>query len=108
MNNRNFEFPTSWKKFFIRKRNIQFAWGPTQNKDFKNFNYIEFTIASFTGGSGTIYLDELTFEEIIDTAKTELKIYPTKLKSLIDGDNNSSFSSKAKNFIFCDRFRKKF
>jgi hypothetical protein len=61
-NNRNYEFPVDWKKFSVRKRNIQFAWGPTQDKNFSEFSFIEFTIASFTGGKGTIYLDDLTFE----------------------------------------------
>lgn len=108
MNNRNFDFPSDWKKFFVRKRNIQFAWGPSQNKDFRNFSYIEFTVASFNGGSGTIYLDELNFEEILDTTKSELKIYPANLNIIIDGNNKTSYSSTSKQISFITDFGKSF
>lgn len=95
MNNQNFEFPRNWKKFSVRKRNILFAWGSTQSKDFSSFKYLEFTIASFTGGSGTIFLDELEFEEIIDTGEIKLKIYP-EIKSIIDNDHKTQFSTSQK------------
>lgn len=108
MNNRNFEFPSDWEKFLVRKRNIQFAWGPAQNKDLNHISYIEFTIASFTGGSGTIYLDELTFEEIVDTIQSELKIFPTELKVLLDNDEKSSFLTAKKEFSFTVDFGKLF
>lgn len=106
MNNRNFEFPTEWKKFFVRKRNIQFAWGPTEDKDFKQFDYIEFTIASFTGGSGTIFIDELYFEEIIDTASYQIEIFPKNLISIIDDNPRTKFISKKSNLDFVIDFGK--
>ena len=64
MNNRNYEFPTEWTKFIVKKRHINFAWGPIQDKSFKKFSRIEFTIASYVGGSGWIELDELEFKEL--------------------------------------------
>jgi len=100
MNNRNFEFPRDWKKFFVRKRNIQFAWGPTEDKDFKHFDYLEFTIASFTGGSGTIFLDELYFEEIIDTISYQMEVFPKNLISIIDENPRTKFISHESNLNF--------
>lgn len=64
VNNRNFDFPEDWRKIKIKKRHINFAWGPTQDKSLKRIDRIEFTIASYVGGKGTIYIDELTFEEL--------------------------------------------
>lgn len=106
MNNRNFEFPIEWKKFFVRKRNVQFAWGPTGDKDFKQFDYIEFTIASFTGGSGTIFIDELYFEEIIDTTNYQINIFPESLISIIDEYPQTKFISQKKNLDFVIDFGK--
>lgn len=64
VNKRNYEFPTDWKKISYKKRHIGFAWGPVENKALFATERLEFTIASFNGGKGTIYLDELTFEEL--------------------------------------------
>ncbi len=63
-NNRNYTFPTEWTKIKIKKRHISFAWGPTQDKSLKRIDRLEFTIASFVGGKGTVYIDELKFEPL--------------------------------------------
>ncbi len=64
MNNRNYEFPEEWKKITIKKRHLSFAWGPFADKTLRKTNRLEFTIASYTGGKGTIYLDELKYEAL--------------------------------------------
>lgn len=64
VNNRNYEFPTEWKKIIIKKRHINFAWGPTNDQSLNRIDRIEFTIASFTGGKGKIIIDSLTFENL--------------------------------------------
>lgn len=64
MNNRNYTFPKDWTKFTVKKRHIEFAWGPTQDKSLKKINHIEFTIAAFNGGKGWIELDDLYFEKL--------------------------------------------
>jgi len=107
-NNRNFEFPKNWQKFSVKKRNIQFAWGPTQDKSFSEFSYLEFTISSFTGGNGTIWLDELTFEEIKDTLPLEIKISPKTLYNLIDGNEKTKVTSNKTKFSFTISFNKNY
>nr|MCU0345067.1 hypothetical protein [Ignavibacterium sp.] len=47
VNNRNYEFPKEWKKIKIKKRHINFAWGPIDDQSLKRIDRIEFTIASF-------------------------------------------------------------
>ncbi|MHC1704392.1 MAG: discoidin domain-containing protein [Tenuifilaceae bacterium] len=72
VNNRNFEFPHEWKKIRIKKRHINFAWGPTTDQSLKRVDRIEFTVASFVGGKGTIWIDNLSFEPL----KPETENYP--------------------------------
>ncbi len=64
VNNRNYDFPTEWKKITIKKRHISFAWGPTTDQHLKRIDRIEFTLSSFVGGKGTIWLDNLKFEPL--------------------------------------------
>ncbi len=64
VNNRNYDFPVEWKKITIKKRHINFAWGPAADHSLKRVDRIEFTIASFVGGKGTIWIDDLKFEPL--------------------------------------------
>ncbi len=64
VSNRNYTFPTEWKKIRIKKRHIQFAWGPTDDHNIKRVDRIEFTVASFVGGKGTLWIDNLRFEPL--------------------------------------------
>lgn len=62
VNQRNFVFPSEWKKIKIKKRNIDFAWGPNYSAKPPRIDRIEFTIASMVGGKGSIWIDDLKFE----------------------------------------------
>jgi hypothetical protein len=64
VNNRNYDFPKEWRKVRVKKRHINFAWGPTNDQALKRIDRIEFTIASFVGGKGTIWIDDLKFEPL--------------------------------------------
>ena len=75
VNNRNYDFPNEWKKIRIKKRHINFAWGPTNDLDLKRIDRIEFTIASFVGGKGTVWIDDLKFEQL----SPETNVYPQPL-----------------------------
>lgn len=75
VNRRNFAFPDEWETMRIRKRHIEFAWGPTHDRTLNRVDRIEFTIASFVGGKGTIWLDNLRFEPLPPPAET----YPVPL-----------------------------
>lgn len=72
VNNRNFDFPKEWKKIRIKKRHINFAWGPIADHSLKRIDRIEFTIASYVGGKGTVWIDELKFEPL----EPETNVYP--------------------------------
>ncbi len=61
---RNYDFPEHWKKITIKKRDISFAWGPTQDKSLHHIYKIEFTVSSATGGKGKLFLDSLLFRKL--------------------------------------------
>ncbi|MDD2550605.1 MAG: hypothetical protein PHD00_10985, partial [Bacteroidales bacterium] len=75
VNNRNYDFPQEWTKIRIKKRHISFAWGPTESRELKRVDRIEFTVASFVGGKGTVWIDDLRFEPL----KPETESYPLPL-----------------------------
>jgi hypothetical protein len=92
VNNRNYTFPAEWKKIRIKKRHISFAWGPTNDQNLKRIDRIEFTIASFVGGKGTIWIDDLRFEPL----PPETDSYQTPIIS------SNSTAKKSKTEYICD------
>ncbi|MCK9280561.1 MAG: hypothetical protein M0P71_08070 [Melioribacteraceae bacterium] len=63
-NSINYTFPIDWQKIKIKKRHISFAWGPIADQSLNKFDKIEFTIASYSGGKGSMIIDDLYFEEL--------------------------------------------
>lgn len=90
VNNRNFDFPNQWKKIIFKKRHINFAWGPTNDKTLKKIDRIEFTIASAVGGKGTVYIDELMFEEL-PPENAPLKEPIISASSILNKNNDVKF-----------------
>jgi hypothetical protein len=70
-------FRKTGKKSAFAKGILSFAWGPTEDRDLKRIDRIEFTVASFVGGKGTIWLDDLTFEPL----PPEIDVYPDPIFS---------------------------
>lgn len=101
VSNRNYDFPTEWKKITIKKRHISFAWGPTTDQHLKRIDRIEFTIASFVGGKGTVWLDDFKFEALppetstypapVATASSSLKNHTPA--SIVDNSDKTSWQS---------------
>ncbi|HET9227353.1 MAG TPA: discoidin domain-containing protein [Thermoanaerobaculia bacterium] len=64
VNRRNFQFPREWTQVRIKKRHIQFAWGPLGGGEIRDVAALELAITAGTGGKGYILLDELTLTEL--------------------------------------------
>jgi F5/8 type C domain len=64
VNRRNFEFPREWKKITVKKRHVAFAWGPAGGGELQRAAALEITVTAGSGGKGSVWLDELTFEEL--------------------------------------------
>ena len=102
VNNRNYSFSREWKKIRVKKRHIQFAWGPTADQHLQRVDRIEFTVASFVGGKGTLWIDDLTFEPLPPessvypapavTASSALQDHPPKL--ITDNSDDTFWRSK--------------
>lgn len=58
-NRRHFEFPAAWDSLASRKRHISFAWGPAGGGDIRHVASIEFAVTAGSGGTGTVWLDDL-------------------------------------------------
>jgi hypothetical protein len=60
----NLEFPRQWQHVVIRKRQVEFAWGPTKQRTLTHVSRIEFVVAAGAGGgAGSIYISGLTLRE---------------------------------------------
>jgi hypothetical protein len=64
VNRRSFEFPREWTKIRLKKRHIQFAWGPAGGGEIRKVAALEIAITAGTGGKGYVLLDELTLREL--------------------------------------------
>jgi hypothetical protein len=82
VNRRAFKFPGDWKRIMYRPRHIGFAWGPAGPVPLKKLGYIEFGVASASGGKGTVDLDSLTFEPLADEAAPPEPKWSTDGKSM--------------------------
>lgn len=60
---RDYEFPPDWKQVIIKKSRLAFAWGPSGGAPMKKLGYLEIAISSGTGGKGSVWFDDLRFEE---------------------------------------------
>ncbi|HSD71220.1 MAG TPA: discoidin domain-containing protein [Thermoanaerobaculia bacterium] len=63
-NRRNFEFPREWTRIAVKKRHISFAWGPAERGELARAASLEITVTAGSGGKGSVWLDELTFEKL--------------------------------------------
>ncbi len=55
-------FPADWRQLAIRDARVEFAWGDAPAAQPAEIGFIEFAIAAGTGGRGSLWLDELTWE----------------------------------------------
>jgi hypothetical protein len=61
----NFEVSGDWQEIRIKRRQIEFAWGPTQDRALHEFASIEFGIsAGRDGGTGNLWFDQLTLKVV--------------------------------------------
>lgn len=119
ISNRNYKFPTEWTKIKIKKRHLTFAWGPSGGTPPTRFDRIEFTIASFVGGKGSVWIDDLKFEPL----PTETNVFPepvvsatssmsgNKANNVLDNSLNTTWESKnarPQNLIFNLKQRREF
>jgi hypothetical protein len=62
VNRPGYVFPKDWTQVSYRKRHIEKAWGPGQDKTLRRTTAVEFTLYSKVGGKGTVCFDRLTMQ----------------------------------------------
>ncbi|MEO0629592.1 MAG: hypothetical protein AAFY46_02550, partial [Planctomycetota bacterium] len=64
VNRRAFVPPDDWTTHTNRRRHFEFAWGPSDGAPLESTSFIEFAIASHSGGKGEILIDRLEYEPL--------------------------------------------
>lgn len=99
---KDFEFPSEWRRIKIKKRQISFAWGPTEDRSLRRIHSLEFVVgAGRGGGSGEIEIDDLEFRELPPPPTHFPALIATASSSLsggeagraVDGDPRTSWRS---------------
>ncbi len=101
----NYTFSGDWQQVRIKRRQIDFAWGPIEDKTLRRFESIEFVVsAGEEGGKGNLWFDRLGLKPIapVDTslqpmsaASSELNGHPAE--HAIDGRDATSWRSDPAN-----------
>jgi F5/8 type C domain len=61
----NFSFSGDWQQVRMKRRQIEFAWGPTEDKTLREFATLEFGIsAGRDGGKGNLWFDQLNLKTV--------------------------------------------
>jgi F5/8 type C domain len=72
VNRRDFEFPHEWQPVKIKRRQIEFAWGPTPDRTLKHGAALELVVkAGSGGGRGSVCFDQLSFRELSPQTTSE-------------------------------------
>lgn len=57
--------PSAFQRFIIKKRQVEFAWGPSQDKTLRRAASVEFVIAAGKGGGkGSVTIDDLQIRAV--------------------------------------------
>lgn len=61
----DFSFPHDWQQVRIKKRQLEFAWGPAADHVLKHSAAVEFVVSSGRdGGKGSVYFDRMALREL--------------------------------------------
>lgn len=61
----NFQVSGDWRQIRVKRRQVEFAWGPTSDRTLKSFASIEFVVAAGEdGGQGSLWFDRLAIKPV--------------------------------------------
>jgi hypothetical protein len=61
---RNVPLSDSWRRVTFKKRQVEFAWGPTRERELSEVAELELVIAAGQGGRGWVAVDDLAIREL--------------------------------------------
>jgi hypothetical protein len=94
----DYTFSGDWQQVRIKKRHIEFAWGPTNDKTLRKLETVEMVIASGRdGGKGSVWFDQLTLKTI---ERPRLAAKPIASASSEDGKSVAALALDARTSTF--------
>jgi hypothetical protein len=98
----DYEFPKAWRQVRIKRKQIEFAWGPIADRTLRRIAAIELVVSTGKGGGkGTVEIDELALRAVpplagsppapVATASSEAAGHAAA--RAIDGDAASTWQS---------------
>lgn len=94
VNRKGFEFPGDWTRISYKRRHFTFGWGPDTSA-IARVTRVQFAIASFGGGKGSVWLDHLTFRAM-ETPAGEPLVVTAAAGSEMDAAHKSEFAVDGK------------
>jgi hypothetical protein len=64
VNKKNYTFSTEWKRFTIKKRHLNFAWGPDPSPHPSTLKRLEIVVTAGSGGEGSVWIDDVRLTSI--------------------------------------------
>jgi hypothetical protein len=62
---RELDYPKEWQRFSVKKRSVEFAWGPGGPAPLpKTIDAIELVVTAGTGGKGTVWIEDVAIAAI--------------------------------------------
>lgn len=95
VNRKGFEFPGDWTRVSYKRRHFTFGWGP-DTSPIARMTRLQFAIASFSGGKGSVWLDHLTFRPM-ETPACEPFVVTAAAGSEMDAAHQAEFAVDGKN-----------
>lgn len=94
----NYEFPKAWRHVSVKRRNIEFAWGPIADHALGKIAAIELVVSTGRGGGkGAIAIDELALRPLPAEPATPSPvraIATTDARAILDGDPRTSWRGR--------------
>jgi hypothetical protein len=95
-NRPDFQFSRDWQQIRVRRRQIEFAWGPTTDKTLRHAASIEFVVSSGRdGGKGSVTIDELVLRELPPPDKSPAQVRLTATSALKDAPASAAMDGNA-------------
>src|SRR5262245_12124617 len=93
-----FAFPADWQPLRIRSSEVTFAWGPAGGGSLRELAAIEIAIAAPPGGRGTVWLEDLRFEDLTlrepPRVRASSAVAGHSAERALDGDAGTSWRSE--------------
>jgi hypothetical protein len=95
-NRPDFTFGHDWQQIRVRKRQIEFAWGPIADHTLRHVAAVEFVVsAGRDGGKGSIQVDDLVLRELPPADKAPLQPRVAATSALKDSPASAAMDGNA-------------